>query len=168
LQVIACDPIPLRRDVALANGADCVIDSNKEDVGYAIKKLTGMRGADVALEMSGYGEALQAAIRGLAYNGNIAVVGWYHEIKGGLDFGREAHFNQPNVFFSRACSEPNRDYPRWDFARICAECWEMLKSGWFNCENIVQPVVPFMDAAKTYMEIFHNPENSVKLGVSFD
>ena len=87
---------------------------------------------------------------------------------GGLDFGCEAHFNQPNLLFSRACSEPNRDYPRWDFDRICAECWEMLSRGWFNCENVVQPVVKFEDAAQTYMDIFDDPSNSVKLGVTFE
>jgi threonine dehydrogenase-like Zn-dependent dehydrogenase len=168
LKVIACDPIAERRGVALENGADEAVDSGRDDAGYILKKLTNNRGADVILETSGHSLALQAAIRGLAYNGNIAVVGWYHECKGGLDFGQEAHFNQPNLLFSRACSEPNRDYPRWDFNRICAESWEMLVNGWFNCENIVQPVVCFNEAAATYMDIFKDPGSSIKLGVSYN
>jgi len=65
-------PIKRRRDVAAENGADHVIDSAKEDAGYAIKQLTGGRGADVILEMSGYSLVLQASIKGLnKYNYGI-------------------------------------------------------------------------------------------------
>ena len=166
-QVIVCDPIELRRKAAIENGADYAIDSAAEDAGLRIKELTGGRGADVTIETSGNYRALHAAIRGAAYNSNIAVVGWYKECKGGLDLGYEAHFNQPNILMSRAFSEPNRDYPRWDFDRICATCWEMLSTGKIKCENIVNPVVPIEQAADMYMQIEQNPNNSVKLGVSF-
>ena len=166
-KVIVCDPIEYRRKVALANGADHAIDSGREDAGYIIKELTGGRGADVVVEASGYYAGLQSAIRGAALNANVAAVGWYHGDKAPFDLSWEAHFNQPNLIFSRACSEPSRDYPRWDFGRICETCWEMLLNGWIKCENIVDPVVPFEDAAQAYMEIFADPSASVKLGVSY-
>lgn len=166
-KVIVCDPIQKRREVALENGADLALDSSAVDVGLEIKKATDNRGADVIIETSANYHALQHAIRGIAYNGNIAVVGWYHECEGGLNLGREAHFNQPNILLSRACSEPNRDYPRWDFDRICAVCWDMLCKGLIKCENIVDPVVPVEEAADAYMAIEQNPSSSVKLGVTF-
>lgn len=163
--VIVCDPIEKRRQVALENGADYAIDSANADVGLEIKKLTDKRGADVIIETSGNYNALQQAIRGVAYNGNVAVVGWYKECHGGLNLGREAHFNQPNILISRACSEPNREYPRWSFDRICKECWEMLAKGLIKCENIVDPVVSMEEAADAYMAIEQDPVSSVKLGV---
>lgn len=166
-KVIVCDPIEKRRNVALENGADLALDSATVDVGLEIKKATGGRGADVIIETSANYHALQQAIRGVAYNGNVAVVGWYHECHGGLNLGREAHFNQPNILISRACSEPNREYPRWDFDRICSTCWDMLGKGLIKCENIVSPVVPIEEAADTYMAIEQNPTSSVKMGVSF-
>lgn len=166
-QVIVCDPIEKRRNAALENGATMALDSLAVDIGYEIKKATNKRGADVILETSGNYAALQQAIRGVAYNGNVAVVGWYHECLGGLNLGREAHFNQPNVLISRACSEPNREYPRWSFERICETCWHMLSTGQIKCENIIDPVVPVEEAAKAYMAIEQNPSASVKLGVSF-
>jgi hypothetical protein len=165
--VIVCDPIEKRRKAALENGADVALDPSACDAGLEIRKLTGKRGADVILETSGSYSALQAAIRGCAYAGSIAVVGWYKECHGALDLGREAHFNQPNILISRACSEPNRDYPRWDFARMCKVCWDMLQSGQLKCENIVDPVVPFDQAAEMYMHIEQNPNESVKMGVDF-
>ena len=163
--VIVCDPIEKRRQVALENGADYALDSANADVGLEIKKLTDKRGADVIIETSGNYNALQQAIRGVAYNGNVAVVGWYKECHGGLNLGREAHFNQPNILISRACSEPNREYPRWSFDRICKECWEMLAKGLIKCENIVDPVVSMEEAADAYMAIEQDPVSSVKLGV---
>jgi threonine dehydrogenase-like Zn-dependent dehydrogenase len=166
-KVIVCDPIAVRRQAALDNGADYVIDSVQEDAGYVVKELTDGRGADVCIETSGNYNALQAAIRGAAYNANIAVVGWYHECKGGLDLGWEAHFNQPNILLSRACSDPNRDYPRWDFNRICNTCWSMLEKSLLRCGNIIDPVVPFDQAAQTYMNIYRDPSSSIKIGVSF-
>jgi len=166
-QVIAVDPIAKRRAAAKENGADVVLDSMSEDVGLQIKELTDKRGADVVIETSASYAALQQAIRGLAYNGTVSVVGWYKECHGLLNLGREAHFNQPNIVLSRACSEPNRDYPRWDFARLCDASWEMLSQGKIRCENIVDPVASIDEAAEMYMHIEQNPSESVKLGVSF-
>ena len=167
-QVIVFDMIEKRRQVALENGADIALDPATCDAGLEIKKLTDNRGADVIIETSASYAALQSAIRGVAYNGNIAVVGWYKECHGILDLGREAHFNQPNILISRACSEPNRDYPRWDFTRLCQAAWEILCRGQLKCENIVDPVVSFDKASDMYMHIEQNPNESIKLGVTFE
>lgn len=166
-KVIVCDPIEKRRAAALLNGADLALDSLKQDVGLEIKAATEKRGADVIIETSGNYHALHQAIRGVAYNGNVAVVGWYHECIGGLNLGKEAHFNQPNIILSRACSEPNREYPRWDFKRMCDVCWEMLAKNLIKCDNIVDPVVHIEAAAQAYMDIEQNPVKSIKLGVEF-
>lgn len=166
--VIVFDPIECRRKAALENGADYAFDPTTCDAGLEIKMLTNKLGADVIVETSGSYPALQAAIRGVAYAGNVSVVGWYKECKGFLNLGREAHMNQPNIFISRACSEPNRDYPRWDFNRICKTAWDLLSKGMIHCENIVNPVVKFEDSAKAYENfVDKHPEMSVKLGVEF-
>jgi len=169
LFVAAVDPIELRREVALQNGADMVLDTTSQNEGEELKRATGGRGVDVVVETSGNYEALNHAFRGLAFGGNVAYVGWSKECKGGLDFGEVAHFTIPNLIFARACSDPNRDHPRWSFARIMDTCWRMLAEGRFNCEDIVQPVVPFSESAEAYKEFVElHPERSVKLGVTFD
>lgn len=165
--VAVVDPILKRREVALKLGADMAIDPTGVDVGLELKKATCKCGVDVAIETSASYEALQHAIRGLAYGGNIAVVGWYKECKGGFNLGREAHFNEPNIILSRACSNPNRDHPRWDWGRIMLACWNMLSGGLLQCEDIVDPVVPFSKSPEAYKDIDLHPEKSVKLGVDF-
>jgi threonine dehydrogenase-like Zn-dependent dehydrogenase len=166
--VAVVDPIAIRRDVALQAGADEAFDSLTQDVGLELKKATGKMGVDVIIETSANVHALQSALRGLAYGGTIAYVGWAKEFKGGLHLGREAHFNNAKIVFSRAASEPNPDYPRWNRRRIEDVCWQMLSNGTIDCEHIVSPVVPFEQAAEAYCEfVDRHPEKSIKLGVTF-
>jgi threonine dehydrogenase-like Zn-dependent dehydrogenase len=166
--VAVIDPIEKRRHAALDAGADAAFDPLREDVGLELKKATGRTGVDAAIETSGNEQALQQALRGLAYGGTIAFVGWARALSGTLDLGREAHFNNARLLFSRASSEPNSDHPRWDRRRIAMSCWSMLASGAIDCERIVDPVVTFAEAPRAYEEyVDRNPQQSVKLGVAF-
>lgn len=167
--VVVSDPIEARRRIALENGADAAIDPAAQDMGLELKKLTQRLGVDVAIETSSAYPAMQQALRGVAYGGRIAVVGWYSPVKTGmLDYGREAHFNNATLFFSRACSEPNPDHPRWSWNRINQECWTMLSRNLLKCDNVIAPVVPFEDACAAYLDcVDAHPEKSVKMGVRF-
>lgn len=108
--VIGVDPIEHRCAIAHRHGADTTFNPIGADIGLEIKKLTGKQGADVIIETSGNADALQAALRGIAYGGTISYVAFAKPFTS-LNFGREAHFNNAKIVFSRACSEPNPDYP---------------------------------------------------------
>ena len=97
-----------RREIAMKNGATYALDSTNTDVGLELKKLTGKRGVDVIIETSGHVSALQSALRGLAYGGTISFVAFAKPFAS-LELGREAHFNNAKIVFSRACSEPLPD-----------------------------------------------------------
>jgi threonine dehydrogenase-like Zn-dependent dehydrogenase len=149
-------------------GADAAFDPASEDVGLELKKATNRAGVDAAIETSGSEQALQQALRGLGYGGTISFVGWARGFSGNLDLGREAHYNNANLVFSRASSEPSRDHPRWDRQRITTSCWSMLASGEIDCERVIDPVVSFAEAPRAYEEfVDRNPQNTVKLGVAF-
>ena len=165
--VIVIDPIAHRREIALKNGADYALDPGNEDVGYRLKELTGKRGVDVIIETSGHVLALQSGLRGLAYAGTISFVAFAKPFSM-LELGREAHFNNARLIFSRACSEPLPDYPRWDRRRIKDTCWEMLTNGYLNCEDIIFPVVDFEESDQAYMKyVDREPQSSIKMGVRF-
>lgn len=166
--VAVVDPLPLRREVAAATGADLALDPTATDAGLTIRRAAGGKGVDVAIETSGSAAALHHAIRGLAFGGTVALTAWYNEFRGGLDLGREAHFNRPTFVFTRAESEPHRDHPRWDNRRQADAAWALLAAGSVACERIVQPVVPFAEVVAAYRAIDEHPEQSVKLGVQFE
>lgn len=166
--VFGIDPLENRRRVAEDLGATVTLDPNSCDVGLELKKLTDKRGVDVAVEYSGASSALQQALRGVAFGGTV-VAGAYPPPYGvGLDFGAEAHWNIPNIVFSRACSEPNRDYPRWNEARIRDVCRQLIEQGKILGERVVQPVVRFGDLLDEYPKIASSPESNIKLGVTFE
>jgi threonine dehydrogenase-like Zn-dependent dehydrogenase len=165
--VVAVDPLEKRCQLALQYGADAALDPRKCDVGAEIRKLTNKRGADVCLEVSGSYHALHHAIRGVAFGGNVVAVAYPKECKGGLDLGREAHFNRPNLLFARGCSDPNREHPRWNWQRIEQTAWRMLSEGRFQTDEMLDPVVPFDKAAEAWQAVDRAPENSIKLGVRF-
>ena len=151
--VIGIDPIEKRRVIAEKNGAHYTLDSMACDAGYEIKRLTDKKGADVIIETSGNVNALQSALKGLAYNGTI---------------GQEAHYNYGKIIFSRACSEPNPEYPRWDRHRIEDVVWELLMNGYLDCEDLIDPVVPFEECAEGFCKyVDRHPEESIKMGVDF-
>ena len=165
--IIAVDPLALRRNVALKCGADLTLDPTTCDAGLEIKKATDKRGADVCIEYSGNHLALQAALRGVAYNATVVAGAWPGRYSAGLDFGAEAHFNRPTLIFSRACSEPNPDYPNWCESRLFKVVWRLLCEGSLNAEVIIQPVVAFDDLLGEYPKIADFPDENVKLGIKF-
>ncbi len=165
--VIAVDPLELRRQVAVECGADLALDPGACDAGLEIKKATAKRGADVCIEYSGHHLALQAALRGVAYNGTVVAGAFPGAFAAGLDLGAEAHMNRPSIVFSRACSEPNPDHPNWNEVRIFEVVWRLLADGSLQCEPIVQPVVAFDDLLAEYPKIATHPGKNVKLGVRF-
>lgn len=165
--VVAVEPIALRRDVALECGADLVLDPTACDAGLEIKKATAKRGADVCIDYSGSHLALQAALRGVAYLGTVVAGAWPGSYPAGLDFGAEAHFNRPRIIFSRACSEPNPEYPNWDEPRLFDVAWRLLSNGGLKTEPLIQPIIPFADLLTEYPKIATHPAENVKLGVRF-
>lgn len=166
--IIAIDPFAGRREVALGTGADLALDpSGGADVGLAIREATGGRGADVVIEYSGMMEAMQGALRGVAFGGNVVAGAFPSPHKAGLDLGAEAHMNRPNIIFSRTESDPDRDHPRWSNARNRELCHHLICSGKLDGVPLVQPVIPFEALMERYLELVTNPALSIKLGVRY-
>lgn len=165
--IIGLDPLENRRAVASKCGADLVIDPASVDAGLEIKQATSSRGADVIIEYSGNVHAMQAALRGVAFGGTVVAGAFPPPYGPGLDLGAEAHLNRPNIIFSRACSEPNRDHPRWDENRIFDTCKRLFREGQISGDPIVTPVVPFEEIVTEYPKVISDPGSNVKLGCMF-
>jgi threonine dehydrogenase-like Zn-dependent dehydrogenase len=165
--VIAVDPLAKRRDAALSGGADLALDPAACDAGVELKQATSRRGVDVAIDYSGSVHALQAAVRGVAFGGTVVAGAYPAPYPAGLDLGAEAHLNVPQIVFTRARSDPNRDHPRWSDARLYDTCWRWICEGRIDGDAVVDPVVAFDDDLPAACEqILSTPEAGIKLGVS--
>lgn len=194
--IVAIDPIPGRRELAIAFGADAVLDTTEldGDTGRAIRELTvpftngdpgvpsrtrltggyweqdsqtTQLGVDVAIEASGSIRALHQAIRGTRFGGTICMLSFYGRDAAGLHLGEEFHINRLSLVSARAESIPLRDYPGWTLRRTVDTTLAWLADGTIRTEGIITPVVPFEDAVEAYQEIDEHPERSIKLGIRF-
>ena len=195
-RVIALDPIPARRELALALGADDALDPRADggDAGLAIRRLTarsdralgvhlpgsrivggyreaptvaGDLGVDVAVEASGSSHALHQAIRATRFGGTVCVLSFYGGEATGLRLGEEFHINRLRLISARAQSLPAADAPGWTLARLVELALAWLAAGRLRVDGIVTPIVPFEESVDAYRQIDEHPERSIKLGIRF-
>jgi NADPH:quinone reductase-like Zn-dependent oxidoreductase len=79
-------------------GADHGVNYEAEDVGVAVRRLTGKRGVDVAFDSAG-GPALDASLRALRKGGRLVVAGATAGPKGDVDL-RRVFWNQLEIIGS--------------------------------------------------------------------
>lgn len=167
--VIAIDPVARRRELATGFGAAHVIDPAAPDAdpGSLLRDLSAGRGCDVCIDFSGSHRALQAALRGVAFGGTVVAGAFPAPYPAGLDFGGEAHMNRPDLVFSRGCSDPSRDHPRWDERRLERTCIDLITSGRLDGVPIISPIIPAADLLGHYPRIAGDLHANVKLGVTY-
>jgi threonine dehydrogenase-like Zn-dependent dehydrogenase len=84
--VVGVDPLPARRELALAYGADLALDA-AADVGLELRSAG--EPVDVAIEFSGRYEALQQALRSVRVEGLVVAAGFYVGDGSALRLGEE-------------------------------------------------------------------------------
>ncbi|MFR6331898.1 MAG: hypothetical protein ACLUOI_25885 [Eisenbergiella sp.] len=75
-------------------------------------------------------KALEQGIRALAYNGSMALAGWFKECHIPIHLGREGHFNQQNIFFSGTAASRTgitQGGILTGYAKKAGNCWEQGK-----------------------------------------
>jgi L-iditol 2-dehydrogenase len=73
--VVAADVAPARLSLARTLGADATIDSRTADVPAETRRLSGGRGADIAIEAVGIGPAIRTAVDSVRKGGSLTLVG---------------------------------------------------------------------------------------------
>lgn len=155
--LIVVDPIAARLDSARAWGADAAV--TPEEAPQTIAELTGERGVDVAIEVSGSPAALQAALRATGQEGTIAAVSFFGTRLVPLLLSPEFHYRRQRIVSSQVSSVGSGLQPRWSFQRRNAVAFELLRSDW-----LVTPVshrIPFERAPEAYRLLDEHPDQAM-------
>lgn len=88
--VIAADPLPEKRELALSLGADYALDPFAPDFAAQVKRLTN-GGVNVAIEVTGNGKALQSVLDCMAPMGRVALLGCTRNSDFSIDFYKKVH-----------------------------------------------------------------------------
>ncbi len=168
LTVIGVEPIEKRRELAETYGADTLFNPFDCDAGLEIRKATEGKGVDISLDTSGSYQALHQAIRATRYGGTVVPVSWYHGEAKGLNLGEEWHFNRHvMVSGARVESEPYRDHPLWDRERLYDTVLQLFRKKELTSKGMLSPIVRFEDVVEAYRTLDERPEETIKLGVTY-
>ncbi len=169
-RVLAVEPNPSRRAQALEAGAFDAIDPLDTDgfVGFEVKKRLGGRGADIAVETSGFSSGLHAMIASVGYAGRVVAVGFYQGGASDLRLGEEWHHNRITLLSSMGVwDNPHRDYPAWDRPRMIRTVVELLYSGRLRTDFMPVEHHPFESAPEVYRNLAAAPSDHFKIAFDY-
>ncbi len=155
--VIAVDPLPNRRDIALSWGADHAVDP--DDVEAVVADATSGRGADISIEATGVPAALQSAIRCTGQEGTIAAVSFFGAKIVPLILSPEFHYRRQRIVSSQVSTIGSGLQPRWDLERRMATVFALLEQPWLVTS--VSHRTPFESAPSAYQSLDQDPSSAM-------
>jgi threonine dehydrogenase-like Zn-dependent dehydrogenase len=165
--VIAVDRMKSRLEESLRNGADHSVNGAETDPALAIKALTGGRGADVTIEISGSSRALHDAIRSTAYNSRVIACGFYQGEGAGLRLGEEFHHNRIQVICSQIGGlSPALDH-RWDRLRLDQTAIRLNADGKVNFRALISHRFKASEAQKAFDLLRNAPQDALQVVLDF-
>lgn len=167
-RIYAVDLYPARLELARRFGADAALDAADCDAGLKIKELTGGRGVDAAIEISGAYPALQAAIRSVHPGGLLVTASYFKGYGNELQLGAEWHHNRLTLVSSMPVWDmPHRNYPMWDLKRIERTALSLLENGRLVTDPLIGKRFPYHQAPEAYRFIDEHPDAAVKVFLDY-
>ncbi|MDQ3811057.1 MAG: zinc-binding alcohol dehydrogenase, partial [Chloroflexota bacterium] len=154
-KVLAIEPLAARRALAQRCGADAAI---------APSEARGLE-VDVAIEVSGNGAALQAALDSLVFGGTVVVCSWYGAKPVSLDLGGRFHRNRPRVVSSQVSTIDGALQPRWTQARRLALARDLLPE--LELEPLISHRFPVERASEAYALVDQHPDETTQVVLTY-
>lgn len=104
--IVAVDPVKERREEALKNGADFVLDPFEEEFAAKVKKATN-GGANVCVEVTGVGSGLDGALDCMAKFGRVALLGCTRNSDFTIDYYKKVHGPGITLIGAHTMARPN-------------------------------------------------------------
>ena len=167
-KVVGVDRFEKRLEIALQSGAaDIVLNASNTEVAEHIRSMTDNRGADVAIEVTGSTQALQQAVRSVAYSSKVIAMGFFQGEASGLFLGEEFHHNRVNIVGSQISgSDPELTY-RWNRLRLIQSFMRLQADGLIDLKPIISHVIPFDDAGEAFRILDEEPEKALQVVLDF-
>jgi threonine dehydrogenase-like Zn-dependent dehydrogenase len=167
-RVIGVDLIEKRLELAKSLGAiDHGFNPTEGSAAERIKDLTGGRGADVSIEVSGSTRALHEALRATAYSARVVALGFFQGEAQGLSLGEEFHHNRISLVCSQISNvDPALSY-RWDRLRLIHTIMDLQAKGSLNLRPVITHVIPFEEAGEAFRILDQEPENALQVVLDF-
>ena len=164
-QVIAIDPDPLRRHAALKHGAWLAMDP--AGAAERIKEMTGGKGADSCIEVSGAASALAEAIRAVAYASRVVAMGFFQGELAGIRLGEEFHHNRIQLICSQVSGVAPEASHRWSKPRLWRTAVELQHRGVLDLLPLITHETSFEEAPAIFERLDKGEAGLLQAALSF-
>lgn len=148
-QVIAVDLEQSKVELAVELGADIGLRADKVEVAQEVQKLTGGKGANIAVEVVGNTAAVNAAIGSLRKGGALTIVG---NLAATVDFPLQEVVTR-QISVAGSCSSCG-EYPA---------CLDMIARGIINVDALVSKVAPLAEGVEWFKKLYNQEEGLMKV-----
>ena len=165
--VIAADPNPVRREEALAGGADYAFDPTEPGFAEKVKVLTG-GGVNTCIEVTGVGAGLNEALDCMAPFGRVALLGCTRNPNFTVDYYQKVHRPGVKLIGAHNFVRPKvESYPHhWTHHDDCRAILDMIASKRIQVEPIVSRIESPVNAPQIYNELCD--DKNFPMGTVFD
>ncbi len=129
--VIAADPDPQRRRLALIHGADFAFDPTEQEFPGKVLAATGGKGVNAVIEVSGAAPALPQALECTARMGRVVLLGCTRENDIPTDYYHMVHFRGVQILGAHTFVRPTVDSRPgyWTWQEECRAILSLLSGG---------------------------------------
>jgi 2-desacetyl-2-hydroxyethyl bacteriochlorophyllide A dehydrogenase len=161
--VVGIDSVPMRRQAAIAAGADQVIDPSTGDAKGQLQSYLGTRGAEIVVDATGVPDAVPVAMSLACDGGQVVVVGSPRGIAKEVNFYDDLHRRYIEVLGAHGnmLFEPAhvRLAGAWDINK--AQRWLLaeLASGRLSTEKLVTHTIRPEEIGRAYEGLLKDKDN---------
>jgi 2-desacetyl-2-hydroxyethyl bacteriochlorophyllide A dehydrogenase len=166
VSVLAVEPVPKRRELALKMGAAAAF--GPDDAGERVLAATDGRGADVAVEASGSGAALAAAVGCVAVEGTVVAASWYGTEPVALPLGGHFHRERVRIRSSQVGRVAPEISARWGAGRRREAVVSLLRDPRVPLDSLVSHRIPFGRAPDAYRMLDEGPGDAVQVVFDYE
>ena len=152
--VIAVDPVPEKREKALAAGADYALDPSDEDFAKTVKELTD-GGAKVGIEVTGVGAGLDGILDCMARFGRVALLGCTRNKDFTIDYYRKVHGRGITLVGAHTQARPQYESSGgwWTQRDDIATILKLTEMGRIKLSDLVDEIHSPMEAPEIYTRL---------------
>lgn len=164
--VIAADPVPEKREKALAFGADYALDPFDPDFSGKVKELT-CGGVKAAIEVTGNGKALDMALDCMARFGRVALLGCTRHSDFTIDYYRKVHAPGITLVGAHTNARPDLESSAgwWTQTDDVKASMDLIRYGRYDPAKLVDETHSPAEAPEVYKRLAAEPAFPV---VQFD
>ncbi len=154
--VVAVDPVPEKREKAIAFGADYAFDPRDPDFAQKVKEVTN-GGAKVCIEVTGLGAGLDNALDALARFGRVALLGCTRHSDFTIDYYNKVHSKGVTFVGAHTMARPHFESSEgwWTEADDIKAYFDLLLGGRIVMSDLMGEYHSPADAPEVYTRLIN-------------